>query len=70
MTKGDVSTDGIEAASQRLADNLSVGERPVGVPESPQVAVRQGAEHQANQKRSGVGPANPQQGWVGMATPT
>lgn len=69
MIKGDVSTNGIEAASQRLVDNQSVGERPGGVPEPPQVAVRQGAE-QANQQRPGVGPANPRQTWVGMATPS
>lgn len=43
MTKGDVSTNGIEAASQRLVDNQSAGERPGGVPEPPPVAVRQAA---------------------------
>lgn len=59
MIDRGTSTEGNEAASQRRADNQSVGERP-GERLSPHKRVSMwGTEHQAHQKRFGVGPDNP-----------
>lgn len=69
MAEGDFSTDGNEADSQRLADNQSVGERPGECLSSHKRVSRWGAEQHANQKRSGVQPANSQQEMREMAAP-
>lgn len=64
MTEGYTSTEGHDIASQKLADKSKCWGKTRGVPEPPQEGVSTwDAEHQANQKRSGVRQDNPQ--WVG-----
>lgn len=63
MTEEDTSPEGNEVASQRLADNQSVGESPEECQSPHRRVSTWNAEHQANQKRSEVEQDNPE--WVG-----